>query len=405
MTSMYLKISDIYSADGKEVYTDVQGAHGSYQCMMDYELLAYNLVSEFVPASGASLEGVEAVELWLSNPEALSFDSILVSYTDTNAVAQTKIYSKEECSYVNQGVDGVLMNIPITAEMQAGKNVLISLTNLVSNDDTVEEISAIYNKTLLEYVYIDPEVGAMVPTLEHIEMAFDEGVSLTPMGTEAVSVTTRMGQTVTEARLNIVMGSRARAVEVIFAEPLTEAGVYLVKIAAGAIIGTSGAVNEEMYLMYEVTGGGHAIITFNPADSSVVESLKEIIVSYEGGCHPSWNGVAQLLDESGAVVAKVEVSDYIPADKQADYEAWMWEPESSLLTLSKEITAPFLRLYTNRTLRIGFLVDRHILQFEGVCTDSRSLPCVAGFHHTTDFFGRRVNVLNNNSCLCCLVGI
>ncbi len=207
----------------------------------------------------------------------------------------------------------------------------------------------------LEYTMVTPETGSTLSVLEMIEIVFGESVSINTEIANPVTVTDRMGMTTFAegSTLSVIMASRGRAVAVNLSTPLTEAGVYMVKIAAGAIVGQSGATNEDIYLMYEVAAQGGGGFAFTPEDGSTVESLKEIIVSYDGGCHPAWWGQATLLNEAGEVVATAEAADYIPADKQADYDAWLWEPESTLLTLSQEITQS--GTYTLQ-LPAGFLV-------------------------------------------------
>ncbi len=350
-----IKINNICSADDKEVYSDVQGANGSYQQQFTYELVSHDLTTEFIPASGASLENESNIELWLSNAEAVTFDGVSVSFTDAAGAEQLLTYTLEQCGYKNEGEDGIILNIPVTEAMQTGKNVTVTLTNLTSTDGVEREISAVYNEVVtLNYTSVDPEVGSALSALEMVTLVFGEQVSVNAEVANPVVVTNRMGATFAEgSTLQTVMGSRGRAVAVNLSETLTEAGVYTIKIAAGAIVANGGVVNEDIYLMYEVTGGQPAGITFSPEDGAEVESLKEIIVSYPGGCHPSWNGVAQLLDAEGNVVATAEAGDYIPADKQADYDNWLWEPESALLTLSEEITKS--GTYT-LSLPAGFLV-------------------------------------------------
>ncbi len=332
---MRLKVNNICSADGNYVYSEGQGTFGSFQHMFVYEEVGVDLTTEFTPASGSSLAGVNSIELWMNNADAVSFDGVSVEYKSAAGEYQYVQYTKEECNYKNEGADGITLTIPVTAEMQQGVNVAVNLTNLSFSDGQYREISAVYNpRKVLNHLEIIPANEAVVTALESASIIYDTEVTVA-QGAQASVMAGRMEV----AKANIMVSRfDAKTVLVALETPITEPGYYRVLIPEGVISSAAGETNDAISLMYEVQPETSGEFTFTPEDGSTVPSLKEIIVSYPGGCHPAWNGRATLVNEAGTIVASAEAADYIPADKQEDYENWVWNPESSILVLDQEIT-------------------------------------------------------------------
>ncbi len=351
---MLLRVNNICSADGNYVYSEGQGTFGSFQHSFPYEQIAYDLTSEFLPASGASLAGVGSVELWLSNPDAVSFDGVSVTFQKADGTRDFVDYTLEQCNYKNEGADGITMNVPITEEMQVASNVTITLLNMVSNDGIEREIQAVYNvKQVLEPKTIEPANNSQVECLDHIDFFFADSVALTAVY-GPFPVTDATGRTVVcEAGFVIPTDGRTYHYNqfVSLEKPITEPGIYKMVIPAGCFTNVQGHTNEEITLTYEVKAKA-GTFTFTPANGSTVNSLKEIIVEYTDVLMPSWNGVATLVNASGDIVATADVDHYIPADKQQDWDNYQYEPTGVRLTLNTEITAP--GVYTLR-LPAGYL--------------------------------------------------
>lgn len=336
---MNLKINNIRTADGNYVYSDGKGTFGSYQQAFVYEQVAYDLATEFLPASGASLQGVNSVELWLSNPDAVSFDGVGVTYKMADGTLKNVDYTLEQCNYKNDGIDGITMNVPITEEMQTAGNVTITLQNLVSNDGIEREIQAVYNvQQVLEPISITPANHSQVVSLEEVVLQFSEAVSQTLK--EDIRVTDATGRTeVCKAYLNMTTNDDPFCEWLIKLEkPITEAGIYKVIIPAASFRNAQGHINEEIVLNYEVKAKVGTFI-FTPASGTTVASLKQIIVEYSDVLMPSWNGTATLSNVEGEIVATAEIDNYIPADKQEDWENYRYDPTGVILTFIPEITA------------------------------------------------------------------
>ncbi len=346
--TMRLRINNICSADGNYVYSEGKGTFGSFQHSFDYELMAYDLTTEFTPASGSSLTDVNSVELWLSNAEAVTFDGVNVAYKSATGANENVTYTNEQCNYKNEGVDGITLNIPITADMQTGTNVTITLTNLVSNDGIEREIMAVYNpKEDFKPVMVTPADMSQIESLTSIVLTYNAEVSVVE-GAQA-SVMNAMGR-MEVAKANIsVDATDTKSVIITVEKAITDAGVYRVLIPAEVISNAAGEKNEAITLMYEVKAAV-ASFTFTPADGSTVKSLKEIIVEYSGVLMPSWSGTATLRNAMGEIVTTASADSYIPEDKMDDFS---YEPTGVILTLATEITVP--GTYT-LNLPAGYLV-------------------------------------------------
>ncbi len=336
---MNLKINNIRSADGEYVYSDGQGTFGSFQHQFTYTQKAYNLTTEFTPASGTSLANVSSVELWLSTSEAVEFTGVNVSWKSAEGTYENITYTKEECNFTDEGADGATLTIPVTASMQTGTNVTFTLTDQVSTDGVERVIKAVYNEEI-EFVPTEvlPANQSDIKDFSSITLTYPYAITVAE-GVKAQVMTSDGRTEVTTASIAISEVSNTTAV-ITPDNAITEAGAYKVLVPAGAFTNESGESSEAVILNYSYTPATEAVLVFSPENGSTVESLKEIIVSFEGGCHPSWNGTATITNAAGETVATVEAGDYVPADKQADYDNYLWEAESTLLTLSTEITTP-----------------------------------------------------------------
>ncbi len=314
--TMRLKIYNIRTTDGNYVYSEGQGTFGSFQHSFSYEFVAVDLTTEFTPASGTSLTGVNSVELWLSDGNAVTFDGVNVEYKDANNVMQTVTYTKDQCNYTDNGLDGATLNIPITAEMQAGTNVTITLTNLSSIDGTEREITATYNiKEELILEGVAPVNNSVVEELSFFHLFFNTGIFISE-NAKATITNTDNGNIVGSYNLDVLvmpanMEYESSEIYISLETPITEAGNYSVTIPAGVIGNASDATNDEIILNYQVKPSTSGIYFFTPADGSIVESLSKIMVEYTDGFGVSWNYDAVLTNANGEVVAKSFTSNGI----------------------------------------------------------------------------------------------
>lgn len=80
---MDLTFSGIKDAHGNYVFSNTPGALGSFGFSYTYRLSAYDLVREFTPASGSSIDGVKSIELWVNEngDGQFSYSSAQFAYT------------------------------------------------------------------------------------------------------------------------------------------------------------------------------------------------------------------------------------------------------------------------------------------------------------------------------------
>ncbi len=299
--TFYIKINSLKSIDGQGVFSEVQGAQGSFQDSFDYEELSENITTEFLPASGASLEGVSSVELWISNSEAITFSGVNVSYKDAENAYQEVNYTKEECNYVNEGLDGITLTIPITAAMQTGNNVTITLNDVAFIDGLEREIQAIYNiKEELVPVTISPADKEKVDVINEIILTFDSNVSVVEGATAPLY--TNNGRTKV---CDLTVTAAGKEVTLTAPEAVTEVGYYIVDVPAEIIFNDKGVYNEGFIYHYEIVAAVSQDFVFTPADGSTVESLSTILVHYAPGFSVSWNYSPTLYNEAGEAVAVV----------------------------------------------------------------------------------------------------
>ncbi len=346
--TMRLSISNIHSIDGNYVYSTSQGSYGSYQHSFTYTQIETNLAHEFTPASGASLTGVTSVELWLSTPDAITFDGVQVAYKSVLGIDEVVTYTNEECNYQNEGADGIILEIPITTEMQAGTNVTITLTNVVSLDGIEHEIMAVYNEKqeVLTLVSTSPEVNAIITPAEAgtIEFVFDDDIVVTEDASVAIMDMLSNGYTATIDVLpmtpNTVIVRNFQNENGDILENLPN-GSYIVQLAEGSVAGlTNGLLNETIEVIFTVKDDSPqdplSIFTFTPAAGSTVESLYTISVVHTEFINQNI-GKAELKDAEGNVVATVANAEQVIPEEEADN--WDYMPTEIVLTLNTEITA------------------------------------------------------------------
>ncbi len=306
---MGLRINGIKSADGQEVFAEGKGNHGSYQHFFEYKQLTEELATEFLPAPGSSIVGVSSVELWLSNPNAVYFDGVNVSYKSASGIRETVDYTLEQCDYKNEGEDGIIMHIPLSADMQAGTNVTITLTNLVSVDGVERDIKAVYNvKSEFYPIKIDPIDNSIVKQIDMITLTYDRNVTVAE--DIVVPLYTDNGRTkVCDLAVHTDM---AKTVYLVAENYIVDEGYYVVNVPAGAIKSDNGELNEELILHYEILPNTSGKYIYEPEAGSNVESLSVIKVNYSDGFGLSWNYVGTLTNAAGTVIAKVDAEEVWP---------------------------------------------------------------------------------------------
>lgn len=140
-------ISHVRDANGYPVYSSGSGSIGSFTRSMPYELVSVEANTEFTPANGESLKGVDNLEVFATDYKKFSFSGVKFTYTvnkETKSVVVTNYTATAD-----DAIEGAYtINIPVPAEIKAGaSNVMVSFENLVAADgkDHSAKFSAIYD--------------------------------------------------------------------------------------------------------------------------------------------------------------------------------------------------------------------------------------------------------------------
>lgn len=135
--SAMLMIKGVEDINGYMTLSEELGNAGSYFYTYTYELIEYNVMTEFTPASGASIDGVKEIELWMQETGGnISFDGVKFEYTVQNEPAEIVI-SKDKLSIEVDPEDETASIILITVpefDRDADCEVKLSLTGVVSPD-------------------------------------------------------------------------------------------------------------------------------------------------------------------------------------------------------------------------------------------------------------------------------
>ncbi len=168
---MTVKLFNVRDSHGMPVGSEGQGTIGSYSFGPSYKLIERTtLVSEFMPASGALLENVNNVNIWISGREGITYDGFLLTYTDKNNEVATRVLPLSEVSVAYEDANEAEYDFTIPADIKANaKSVTITLNNLVSKDgyDHSNDIRATYSGFVI--TSSTPANGATMAALEYMQ--------------------------------------------------------------------------------------------------------------------------------------------------------------------------------------------------------------------------------------------
>ncbi len=147
--SMLLTIRGIEDEYGFASYAEGSGSSGAYFFTYGYEMVSYNIMTEFMPASGQSIDGVNEITIWMQETGSkMAFNGATFEYvhegkTQVAEVAQTAItivpdMEDETATYIT---------IPVpTFSRDANTQVKVTLKNAVYPDgmDYASYVTAVY---------------------------------------------------------------------------------------------------------------------------------------------------------------------------------------------------------------------------------------------------------------------
>ncbi len=147
--SMLLTVRGVEDEDGFKSYVEGSGSAGAYFIDFGYELVSYSLMTEFIPASGQSIDGVKAIEIWmqeLGSNMAFSGATFEYVYEGKNQVVEV---ASENIAVTPDEEDetACYLTIPVpTFSRDANTQVKFTLKDVVYPDgmDYSEYVTAVY---------------------------------------------------------------------------------------------------------------------------------------------------------------------------------------------------------------------------------------------------------------------
>lgn len=138
-----VKIGGLKAANGDYVYSPGQGTVGSFSYDLPYEEIKANIVSEFTPAAGASLQGVSSIELWLRGEEYITYSGVKFSYVD-GTEEKSVVVPMDQITKVSEEGETTL-TIPVPADVAGKTNITVTLADAEYADGVEHNISARYD--------------------------------------------------------------------------------------------------------------------------------------------------------------------------------------------------------------------------------------------------------------------
>ena len=180
--------------------------------------------------------------------------------------------------------------------------------------------------TPLELVSVDPADGAELESVTKFTFTFNKPVTISEEGSVELQLnggSIQLEGTVSETDAKVVIFSAEKEI--------TNAGNYVLKVAAGTIVDADGNTNEEISLNYTVVSKNNtfAPVSTNPDVNEVQESLKTITLTFSDMVMDYDNKAKiKVTNEAGTEVTTATM----------DFDDAVWE--NMIVTLAEEIVAP-----------------------------------------------------------------
>lgn len=120
VSTVDLTVRHVRGADGQTAYSDGQGTLGVYTFTYRLEDLFYNVVADFTPAPGASIDGRETIEIWIG-PEAdgLRYDGVEFVTTEQGNPKSVVVRSGILAEPDPYDEGAVVLTVPVPAGLTA----------------------------------------------------------------------------------------------------------------------------------------------------------------------------------------------------------------------------------------------------------------------------------------------
>lgn len=161
-----LKLCGVVDKYGNPVASEGQGTIGSYSYGVKYTLLEKaNIVSEFTPGNGASMDELKdasKLEVWMQPVSKFTFDGFVFTYGDKSVTV-----AKSACTVTNGKNDDATWSVSIPEEVKSASSVTVTLANLKSTDgyNHGDAIKATYGGFVI--IDCDPAAGSELAGLTY----------------------------------------------------------------------------------------------------------------------------------------------------------------------------------------------------------------------------------------------
>lgn len=162
-----IQLHHVKDIDGNFVESNFSGMIGSFAWSVPYqEVPVTNVYTEFAPASGGSLQGINTLEVYINGLQGIRFDGFRFAFTDAAGEAQTVDVPVADCQVEYEGSGEGTYQVPVPAAVQGGKAITVTLYNLISVDgrDHSSDVKAVYDTFVITYA--NPRDGSSLEMLE-----------------------------------------------------------------------------------------------------------------------------------------------------------------------------------------------------------------------------------------------
>ena len=411
-TDVQIDIKNVKTADGDYVYTEGSGSLGSFNYLYKLNYVVCDIVAEFAPSKGAIKAG-DNLEIWIMGESDLRYEGVAFTYGENTTIVKDfeKIQDPDDSKASILNVTVPKLVDAQGEEIENETSVQVSLSNVKAADgyDHSNDVKATYtyeagqsNENLGALpISISPASGSTVKELQTIVFEFsaaDYPNSMDYDSTKNPMLYNEAGEPVAEGHMGFADAATYMSLYVVFEAPITEEGVYTLKVPAGAMREYPfGVANPKecpaMELTYTI---GNAepqyTITVTPAPSENValESIKEFTVTFEGVqkidfSTEAWHAWAQLLDESGNPVQ--DFGAECTMISEVSYKAILMDtptelgtyrltiPEAAVIVLenagvsgpNKETTFDYVVTYSSVEDILAEATEFNVYSINGVC--------------------------------------
>ena len=411
-TDVQIDIKNVKTADGDYVYTEGSGSLGSFNYLYKLNYVVCDIVAEFAPSKGAIKAG-DNLEIWIMGESDLRYEGVAFTYGENTTIVKDfeKIQDPDDSKASILNVTVPKLVDAEGEEIENETSVQVSLSNVKAADgyDHSNDVKATYtyeagqsNENLGALpISISPASGSTVKELQTIVFEFSAADYPNTMdydSTKNPMLYNEAGEPVAEGHMGFADAATYMSLYVVFEAPITEEGVYTLKVPAGAMREYPfGVANPKecpaMELTYTI---GNAepqyTITVTPAPSENValESIKEFTVTFEGVqkidfSTEAWHAWAQLLDESGNPVQ--DFGAECTMISEVSYKATLMDtptelgtyrltiPEAAVIVLdnagvsgpNKETTFDYVVTYSSVEDILAEATEFNVYSISGVC--------------------------------------